>query len=235
MIVGAKLYYLDETPSTQDYALSLTPGAPDGTVVLANQQTAGRARKNRPWYSPEGGIWMSVYFKTDQIAAVSLLNGVAVCEAMHDYDVLLGLKWPNDLMLNGRKVGGLLCTPCAQGAVIGIGLNLNVRRFPPELQGKATSIFLETRRCFEKMMVFRSICRELERYYLFLKEQRFSEIVLGWRNYTVMLGRNVSVTQGDQVSSGRVIDISSDGALVLLQADGSVVRVSEGDCVMNGG
>ncbi|MEO0095659.1 MAG: biotin--[acetyl-CoA-carboxylase] ligase [candidate division WOR-3 bacterium] len=231
MIIGSKLYYLDEVDSTNEYAKKIINGASEGTVVLADVQTAGKGRLNRQWFSPEGGIYMSVILFTDKPLLIPILAGVAVCETFYNnYDILLGLKWPNDILLNDKKVAGILVEIVDIAIILGIGINLNIREFPPELKDIASSIFLETRKMFDKMMVYNDLCREVDHHYKMLKNGETNEILNRWRKFTIMFGKNVVIETPEKVVSGKVIDIAGNGALVLTLANGKIERILVGDC-----
>ncbi len=230
MIIGSKLYYEDEVDSTNIYAKSLLNTASDGTIVLADLQTAGKGRLDRPWYSPVGGIWMSVILKPEKPNLIPVLTSVSLCETFSTYDILLGLKWPNDVMLNKKKVAGILCEVVDQSVIVGIGLNLNIKEFPPELRNTATSIFIETKKSFDKMAVFQMLCKEIDYNYMMLKGDHVSHLLTKWRHYTIMLGKDVTIELPGGKVTGRVLDISSDGGLVIMKPDNTIERILAGDC-----
>uniref|UniRef100_A0A7C4TGI1 biotin--[biotin carboxyl-carrier protein] ligase n=1 Tax=candidate division WOR-3 bacterium TaxID=2052148 RepID=A0A7C4TGI1_UNCW3 len=229
MVIGSKLHYLDEIDSTNEYAKRILDKATEGTVVLADIQTSGKGRLDRKWYSPEGGIYLSVILFTDRPLLIPILGGVAVCETFNNYGILLGLKWPNDVMLNEKKVAGILSEVIDTKVILGIGINLNNSKFPVELSDIATSIFIETRKKIDKMSIYRTLCLELDRYYSFLKANNTTEILQKWRDYTIMFSRNVRVELPDRVVLGRAIDIGGDGSLVLMLPDGKIERILAGD------
>jgi len=233
MIVGCKVYHLDEVNSTNEYAKSLTNRAPEGAVILADLQTAGKGRLDRKWYSPEGGIWMSVILRPQKPNLIPVIGGIAICEAFNSYDILLGLKWPNDVLLNNKKVAGILTENVDGTSILGIGINLNIYEFPTELRSIASSIIIETEKNLDKMEVFYTICKELDTYYFMLTNNRIPEILLKWRLYTIMFGKAVRVVFPDRVIVGRFIDISSDGSLVIASSpDGKIERVIGGECLI---
>lgn len=229
-MVGSQIYFFDEIDSTNEYAKRILRDAREGAVVYAEVQTEGRGRMGRKWFSPEGGIYMSVILFPDKPLLIPVLTGVAICEVFNAYDILLGIKWPNDLLLNEKKVAGILIEIIDNAVIIGMGINLNIAEFPDELKNTATSIFLETKKRFDKMMIYNDICRELERAYDLLKKNNVNEILQRWRNYTVMFGKTVSIETADRVITGRVIDIGGNGALILSLPDGKIEKVIAGEC-----
>ncbi|MBN2621033.1 biotin--[acetyl-CoA-carboxylase] ligase [candidate division WOR-3 bacterium] len=231
MLISTKLYYLDAVNSTNEYAKELlTKGVPEGTVVLADAQTEGKGRFGKQWYSPEGGLWMSAILHPSNPTLIPIAAAVAVCEALHINGILPGIKWPNDIILNGKKIAGILVEIIDEWIVVGIGLNLNIRKFPEELVDTASSVFLETKKHLEKKMVFDHICKHLDDSYIMLQNNQGAELLTKWRHYTILLGQKVTIEMGDTVIHGKVLDISSDGALVVMNSDGKIQRVPGGVC-----
>ncbi len=230
MIIGSKLHYFDEIDSTNDYARKIVDESTDGTVVLADVQTAGKGRLDNKWYSPDGGLYLSVILVTDKPLLVPILAAVAICETFSHYDIILGIKWPNDILLNGKKIAGILCEAVDMKVILGIGINLNINEFPLELRNTATSIFLETKKRFDKMMIYNELCSELENYYNMLRADRVRDILQQWRNYTIMFGKTVAIETPEKVITGRVIDIGGNGSLILVLPDGRIEKVLAGEC-----
>ncbi len=230
MLIGCKLYYFDSIDSTNEYAKSLIDKAPEGTVILADQQTEGKGRFEKKWYSPADGIWMSVILRPPNNSLVSIAAGISVCEALHMMGVLPGLKWPNDILLNDKKIGGILTEIVDDAVILGIGVNLNIRKFPKELMSIASSVFLETKKHLDKKMVFDLICKQFDDSYAVLKSNKATRLLEKWRHYTVVLGQEVTIEIGDNELTGRVLDISRDGGLVIMLPDRKVERVLGGVC-----
>ena len=235
MLIGCKLYYFDSIDSTNEYAKSLINKAPEGTVILADQQTEGKGRFEKKWYSPADGIWMSVILRPPDISLISIAAGISVCEGLHMMGILAGLKWPNDILLNGKKIGGILTEIVDETVILGIGLNLNIRRFPKELMSIASSVFLETKKHLDKKMVFDLICKQLDDWYAVLKSSKIKRLLEKWRLYTVLLGQEVTIEMGEKELTGRVLDISNDGGLMLMLPNRKVERVLGGVCHLKRG
>jgi BirA family biotin operon repressor/biotin-[acetyl-CoA-carboxylase] ligase len=230
MLVGSKLYYFDEIDSTNEYAKTLLKDAPEGAVILVDQQTAGRARFGKKWFSPEGGLWMSVILYPPDHSLIAIIAGVAVCKTLHMNGILPGIKWPNDIMLNGKKIGGILTEVIDNAVVLGIGINLNIRKFPDELKDTASSVFLETKKHLEKKNVFDMLCRRLDDCYKLLKEKHIRDLLTEWRHYTILLGQEVVIEMLDKKLTGKVLDISNDGALIIMDQERKIQRVVAGVC-----
>lgn len=230
MLIGSKLYYFDSLESTNEYAKTLIKDAPEGAVILVDQQTGGRGRFGKQWYSPEGGIWMSVILRPPDPSLITIIAGIAVCRALHMNGVLPGIKWPNDIVLNGKKIGGTLTEIIDKTVILGIGVNLNIREFPDELEATASSVFLETKKHLEKKMVFDTLCKQLDDCYIMLKQNKVTDLLTEWRHYTILLGQQVVIEMPDKELSGKVLDISRDGALIVMRSDGKIMRVVAGVC-----
>lgn len=230
MIIGSKLYYFDTISSTNDYAKTLLYEAPDGTVILSDEQTDARGRHGTSWYSPPGGLWMSVLLHPSKDTLVSIAAGVAVCTSLHTFGITPGLKWPNDIMLNRKKIGGILTEIIDDNVIVGIGVNLNIRKFPQELRGIASSVFLETKKHLDKKMFFDLLCKELDDCYGMLNHNQIRDILSKWRDYTILLGQHVTIQSGEGTIDGKVLDIGLNGALIVLRPDGSIEHVAAGTC-----
>ena len=232
MAIGAKFYQLGEVDSTNEYAKRIMNEAPEGTVVIADVQTAGKGRMGRRWFSPEGGIWMSVVLDGCDGGLIPLAAGVAICEAFQPYGIDLGIKWPNDVLLKGKKIAGVLVDVIEERTIMGIGINLNVREFPDELKEKASSILIETNKHLDAQDLYHDLCRAIEDNYQLVKEQRIDELLGKWQCHSVMTGRHVRIEQPDRIVIGRVLDIDRQGALVIMQYDNTVEHIIAGDCAL---
>lgn len=230
MIVGRKFYQLTEIGSTNDYVKSELSDAPEGTVVIADVQTAGKGRMGRDWYSPEGGLWMSVLLQLSKNCLIPLTAGVAICEAFHNYGIRPNIKWPNDILLHGKKIAGILTEVINDKVILGMGINLNVRQFPDGLIDKASSVLIETRNHFDAQTFCHHLCKTLDENYRILKDEQVDTLLAKWRNYSVMLGRDVTVKLPDRTVFGRVLDIDRRGGLIVVCADYGVEHIIAGEC-----
>ncbi|MDY0212754.1 MAG: biotin--[acetyl-CoA-carboxylase] ligase [Desulfuromonadaceae bacterium] len=205
-------------------------GAPEGSVVVAECQTSGRGRMGRSWSSPPGvNVYTSVVLRPilalSEATQLTFLAAVAVARAIEKVcDVRVSVKWPNDILLNGKKIAGLLneLTAETEGihyVVLGIGVNLNMEesQFPPDLRYPATSVLLETGQRVDRVAFIRTLFTELDALYVLLLERGFAPIRLAWEALFDLVGSAVSVDDGGVgVSvSGVVIGIAADGALLL--------------------
>jgi BirA family biotin operon repressor/biotin-[acetyl-CoA-carboxylase] ligase len=240
-LLKGPIHYFDSLPSTNDLAKELgARGAPEGTLVVAEGQSRGRGRLGREWNSPPGvGLYVSVLLRpplppTD-LPQITLTAAVAVVRALRQAGgVSAGLKWPNDLVLAGKKLGGILTEMETESdqiryLVVGLGLNVNNRQFPAELADLATSLALTTGRTFSRLRILQVWLEELESLYQRFLAREFAAILEEWKDYTVTLGRAVRVRQGEVEICGQALEVAADGALLIQIQSGEIVRVTSGE------
>ncbi|MDD5641636.1 MAG: biotin--[acetyl-CoA-carboxylase] ligase [Syntrophales bacterium] len=237
------IHHFDSLPSTNDLAKELgSQDAPEGSLVVAESQTKGRGRLGREWDSPPGtGLYVSLLLRPPlpptEMPQITLTTAVAVVRALkRAAGVAPGIKWPNDLLLDGKKLGGILTEMETESGqirhlVVGLGLNVNNREFPPPLNRTATSLVLATGSSFCRRDILRAWLEEFEALYDFFLNQDFGVILDEWREYNVTLGQTVTVRQGPREISGLALEVATDGALLLRQRTGEVVRVTSGEIV----
>ncbi|SHJ47898.1 biotin--[acetyl-CoA-carboxylase] ligase [Propionispora hippei] len=241
-VLGKEIYWFDSIDSTSNEAKKLAAaGCPEGTLVLAEAQCTGRGRLARGWFSPRGkGIWLSVVlrppFQPYDAPKCTLMTAVALTRAIRRATgVPCGIKWPNDILYNGKKVVGILTEMSAEMdainyVVLGMGTNVNIAadEFPDELAGIATSLAEAAGRPFCRKTLLKEILAELETVYLEVSRSGFDSILKEWRRLSVTLGQTVQVVGPDKQFSGLAVDIDASGAL-LVQTDGSLETVIAGD------
>jgi BirA family biotin operon repressor/biotin-[acetyl-CoA-carboxylase] ligase len=239
--VGQVIHHREELPSTNDLARELAEdGAGHGEVVVAERQTAGRGRRGRGWVSPaRRNLAFSVVLRPDlpvaRAAEVTLVAAVAVCDALRQAGVEAGIKWPNDLLVRGRKIAGILTelaaeTDRVQWVVVGIGVNVNAREedFPEALRGQVTSILLERGQTAPRALFAAACLASLEGWLDRHAEEGFAPVRAAWRERSVTLGQQVQVrTDGGDVA-GLAEDIDEGGALLVRTSEG-LERLHSGD------
>ena len=238
--VGKDLRYYREVKSTNEKAMEIAATCGNGTVVLAEVQTGGRGRLSRSWRSPPGGIWMSLILKPKmplaQAYRINMAVGVAIARTLiRLYGIRPGIKWPNDILINERKLCGILIEVSAEidrleYAVVGIGINANVNvdDFPDDWN--ATSLSREIGGQVSRTQLIQALLLEIEKAY---NQIGSTEICSEWRDRSVTLGRCVRVTSLEGDLEGYAVSLSEDGALEieLLGEPGTVRRIVAGDCV----
>ncbi|MFK7695729.1 biotin--[acetyl-CoA-carboxylase] ligase [Paenibacillus sp. HJGM_3] len=237
--MGRRLKLLDEVDSTQTVAHQLAlEGADEGTLVVAEQQLAGRGRMGKAWHSPKGkGIWMSLVLRptipmhfTPQL---TLLTAVAVCRAIRKLaGVPAAIKWPNDILIEGRKVCGILLESVAEDerlryviAGIGISVNLEQDDYPDELRPIATSLRLAAGREIDRIALLTLVLEEFEALYTLYHEHGFEPIRTSWEALTMSLGGQVRANTAKGTITGTALAIDEMGALIVETEAGDTIKL----------
>jgi BirA family biotin operon repressor/biotin-[acetyl-CoA-carboxylase] ligase len=244
--VGRDIRVFEETSSTNDVAEKLArDGVKEGVVVFAESQTRGRGRLGRKWISPpRKGLWFSVLLRPDlrpQAATqLTVAAATALLRAIRDQTGLTPeIKWPNDILIRGRKVAGVLTELSAEldhikHVILGIGVDVNLAasEFSTELRKLATSLKIEGGRHIQRAELAARILRELDRDYERLRVHRFQAIADEWEEHCTTLGRRVSIHFGDRTLQGHAEALDEDGALLLRTQHGRLERVIGGDVTL---
>ena len=241
--VGRRIVYLTSTTSTMDVARQgAEAGAPDGTIVFAEEQTKGRGRFDRAWVSPSGkNLYLTLVIRPPlgRLRSLGIIAPLAVALAVEDSTGLRPrIKWPNDVLIDGRKLSGVLIESEISGsaveyALVGPGINVNFDiKQSPEIAAIATSIKRELGREASREELLAAFLNHFEALY--------EDAVAGddvpfysWKDRLVTLGRDVTATGGGTVIKGRAVDVAEDGALLIQQPNGKKVRVDAGDVTLS--
>ena len=234
--IGRDMHYYPSVDSTNRVAKALAyHGAQDGTIVVAEEQTGGKGRLERNFFSPRGkGIWFSVVlrpnFSPHEAPKFTLMAAVAVAEAMARFNLQAQIKWPNDILFDGRKLVGILTEMSGEIGkiayiVIGVGINVNINRdeFPEDLRPVAASLSEMSGETISRVELFRAVLEEFDKLYAIVNSSGFDKVIELWRNYNVTLGKNVRViaaVDGGESFTGKAVDLDSSGALVVETSDG---------------
>ncbi|MBO8162968.1 MAG: biotin--[acetyl-CoA-carboxylase] ligase [Brevibacillus sp.] len=241
--IGHTVYAYDTVVTTQQLAHEAAgKGAPEGTLVVADQQTGGRGRLGRVWHSPKGtGIWMSLilrpHIELTRAPQMTLLTAVAMARAVQSETGLEAqIKWPNDILINEKKVCGILTELNAESdrinyLVIGIGINVNQQPqdYPPELRSTATSLRIEAGQPFHRAMLIQTFCKQFEQLYREYLEHGFAPIKARWEAYATTLGKMLTVRTQHTTIEGRAVGLDPDGVLVVEDRDGVRHKVYSAD------
>lgn len=236
-VIGRDIYFKESLDSTQNFIQDLgRQGFREGAVVVACRQTKGRGCRGRSWASPPGGVYFSCLLRPKAILLrnvswLSLVAALACLEAVAKISRLkLRVKWPNDIFLAGKKLGGALCEvdACAQKinfAAVGIGLNVNTTELPPE----ATSLFLHTGKNFSENLIIQEVLGQIEKYYLKMEKGKSRELMNQWQKYCFFKGSRLKVKTLGRKVKGKACGIDREGRLLLRLDDGRVEAISGGD------
>jgi BirA family transcriptional regulator, biotin operon repressor / biotin---[acetyl-CoA-carboxylase] ligase len=235
--IGQKVLVFPSLSSTMDIARQeALNNAPEGTAIIAERQTAGRGRLKRTWQTPEGNIAVSVilYPPREHLHSLIMLASLAVLNSLQSVTKLkCRLKWPNDVLINDKKVCGILIETKTQVdkldyAIFGIGINVNMKvKDYPELQSTATSLADELGKPVSRAKLLQQLFRELERLYLGMLSGK--SLFPEWRDNLGTIGKSVRIQSGDSVYEGTAESVGEDGCLILRRDDGSLMKVTIGD------
>jgi BirA family biotin operon repressor/biotin-[acetyl-CoA-carboxylase] ligase len=245
-VVGRDIRVFHETTSTNDVVEKLArDGVAEGAVVFAESQTKGRGRLGRKWVSPPGlGLWFSVLLRPKlrptAITQITIIAATATARALRSLTSLpIEIKWPNDLLVRGRKLMGVLTELSAEVDTvkhvtlgIGVDVNLPATALPSELRKIATSLRIETEHVWQRAEVAAAILRELDADYRRIRLGQFRAVADEWEANCATLGENVTVSIGDRKIPGRVEALDDDGALLLRTQHGRLERIIGGDVLV---
>jgi BirA family biotin operon repressor/biotin-[acetyl-CoA-carboxylase] ligase len=242
-VIGRDIQVFHETTSTSDVVEKLArDGVKEGVVVFAESQTKGRGRLGRKWISPSRkGLWFSVLLRPDMLpqeaTRITIAGATALARAIREQTGLTAqIKWPNDILISGKKVAGSLTELSAEldhvkYVILGIGLNVNMSLsdFPSDLRKIVTSLRIESGRAIQRAELCAAILRELDRDYTRVCAGKFEAVADEWERLCCTLGHNIGIRIGDRVLHGRAEALDSGGALLLRTEHGRLERIIGGD------
>lgn len=243
--VGREIHYFQALSSTNTVAKEQAKkGAKEGTVIVAETQAQGHGRLNRPWISPKDGLWLSIIL-TPKIAVeeaqkITLIASVAVAKTLHrQYGLNTEIKWPNDVLIHGKKVCGILAEASVNEKnvkiiVVGIGINANftIEALPDNLWMTATTLKEILRKNVDLEILVCALLKEFEECYQLFKEEKFEKLLEEWRKMAGFLGKKIEVTSFGEKRKrlvGKAIDMDESGALIVELEDGKRKIVLSGD------
>ncbi|MHB8062175.1 MAG: biotin--[acetyl-CoA-carboxylase] ligase, partial [Ruminiclostridium sp.] len=247
-IIGNEIIHFQEIDSTNNYAKKIAnDGCPHGTIVVSEKQTFGRGRVGREWksYNSEG-LWFTIVLRPDlepeNVQIVTLAASVAVVEGILEAQgIVCGIKWPNDIILDACKLGGILTELSAEPGhinyvVVGIGVNINqdYSTFEDEIKDRATSLKMHMGKLVSRVRVLESILTKFEDMYNIILQGNIQEIINKWSKYSVTLGKEVKIIFKNIEYNGLAQSIASDGKLVVKCNDGVVREISAGEIQVRG-
>lgn len=241
--IGKKIFYYENIDSTNTAAKE-NYTEPDGTVFIAEHQEKGRGRLSRNWDSePMSGIYMTILLKPEispyAVSQITLVAGLAVTAAIEKLSrEPVYIKWPNDVVIHGKKVCGILTELTAEEnrinyAVVGIGINVNTKKFSDELKEKATSLFMENNKMFNRSELAATVLSEFEKYYTLFLKKGFSEILEDYSKKCITIGREVEVITPAVKYQAIAQGIDEEGRL-LIKRNGRVEAINSGEVSVRG-
>lgn len=237
VLVGKQIYFYPSVTSTMEIARKLAKeGATDGTVVIAEKQTAGRGRLDRTWLSPENNLAMSIILhpSLNRLPQLIMIASVAVVRAIKNITgIKAQIKWPNDVMIKDKKVCGILIENEVKGntvnfSIIGIGININLNPIDfPEISSIATSMSQEMGREIARHELAGAVLSDLEK--LYLQVQSGTSVYQEWQKRLETIGKVIKVQSGELIDQGKAEAVTEDGNLILRHSDGSFSKITAGD------
>jgi BirA family biotin operon repressor/biotin-[acetyl-CoA-carboxylase] ligase len=246
--IGTKTHLFSNVDSSNTVAFQLAlKGASEGEVVVVDSQTAGKGRMGRRWESPTGvNIYLSIIlrplFPPSKIPLITLMTAIACVEAIEEVTQMLpAIKWPNDLLLGEKKLGGILTEADMEMdrinfVIVGIGINVNMRSsaFPPSIRDTATSLREALGRQVSRVLLIQVLLRKFEQWYTRFKEGRGEAIKGRWEELARIRGKEVTIDFMGETVQGHALEIDADGALLVQEAGGEVKRIVAGDVHVRG-
>ena len=245
--MGRSIYYFNSIDSTNKKAKEVAQDEQEGTVIIAEEQTAGKGRMGRSWVSPKGkGIWMSLILKPTmepmKVPKLTLIGAAAVHKALENMKIKAQVKWPNDVLIDGKKICGILTEMSGElnmvnYVIMGIGINVNLdeKDIPDQLKDKATSLKISTGKEINRKELTANILNEFEKLYISFKEKdQMNEVLKICRENSILLGEEVKIIRGNDVRIGKAIDINENGELLIKFEGDKVESIIAGEVSLRG-
>jgi len=245
-VIGRQIRHFDSTASTgwiaKKLAAETDPEKLHGMVIIAEEQTGGVGRLGRAWVSPAGGIWLTILLKPkiplDHLFMITMAGSVAIARAIRkEYGIGALIKWPNDIFIGDKKVGGLLLELTAEAdtvhyALLGIGIdaNISLAELSSPLKDILTSLEAEVGHEVDRVALLARVLREFELRYQQLEDGEYDSIIREWKSLSMTIDQRVVIKTINKTFAGEAIDIDAHGALIIRKDNGKVERVIAGDC-----
>ena len=237
---GRKWHFLPETDSTNAEIIRhiSSHSSEEELVVIADSQTGGKGRSGRVWHSAPGkGIYLSMLIRPnlspEKLPIVTLMAGLATAIAVNEFiPQPAQLKWPNDLLLNNKKIAGVLCEYHATkfpAVIIGIGINVNQTEFPSDIKEIATSLKLEASLEINRTTLIRQLVTQLDFQYSELKNNKTQTLIDNWTRHSYLFGKTISIKKGDQIITGKALRLDPLGRLIILNESGKEIALDSGE------
>lgn len=243
-IIGNKIIHFETIGSTNDYGKEVASNENDGTVIISEEQTKGRGRLGRQWYSKSyDGIWMSIILKPSlmpyKAPFITLIAGASIAKALNDLGIKTSIKWPNDVILNDKKISGILTELSAEieqinYIVLGIGINVKTMEFSKEISNIATSLYKENYKV-SRVDIVKNILEEFEKlYFKYVNENSKEETLDICRKYSAIIGKEIYLVKNENMELVKCLDINEDGNLIVKRKDNTIKEIVSGEVSIRG-
>lgn len=244
--IGEKIYVFKEVMSTNTIAKFFAENqSNNGIVIISEKQTNAKGRSGKPWVSPIGGVWLSIVLNPNvdqtKLPLITLATGVAVDNTFKRLGIENAeIKWPNDLLINDKKVCGILIESIAkfnavESVIVGVGINVNIDmdQLPEDLREGSTSLKNETGKEFDENLVIKIFLEEFEKIFGMFINEEYETILKLWRKNAYTIGKIVEVKKPfSKPFDAYVVGINKDGVLVVEKMDGTLEKVISGECII---
>lgn len=239
--IGKNIIFFDSIDSTNTYAKNLAyEGAKEGTVIISNTQINGKGRLEKQWISEkDSGIYMSIILRPNieliNCNQITLITSIALCRVLKSLNLETYIKWPNDIILNNKKISGILIELSAEiekvnYIIVGVGINVNNKSIDENIKDKATSIFLETKNIFSRVQIIQSFLFEFEKMYTqYIKNSNFNEFLDEYKELCINLGKEVKIFSKDKEDFGKIVGITEYGQLIFLNNKNEEIKIISGE------
>ena len=245
--MGRKIYYHDTIDSTNMMARVIARKEEEGVIIVAEEQIEGIGRLGRAWISPKKkGIYFSLILKPQvpptEVAKLTLIGAAAVHLALNEIGIYSEIKWPNDIVIKGKKICGILTEMSSElnminNIIMGIGINVNLEgnEIPEDLRHKATSLKIESKSEVDRKKLFAEVLNQFEKLYIPFKDNgKISNAIEISRKNSAVIGKDVWITNGQNKRRGKAMDINEAGELLVEFEDGKIERVFSGEISIRG-
>lgn len=244
--IGRDIYIFKEVMSTNTVAKFFAEnGCRDGTVIISEKQTNAKGRSGKAWESPLGGVWLSIvlnpYVDQTKLPIITLATGLAVEKTFERLGITNAeIKWPNDILINDKKVCGVLIESIAkfnsiEHVIVGVGIdaNLDIESLPEELQDGTTSLNVETGKEIDENLLIKTFLEEFEKVCRTFIRENYESILKEWRKHAYTIGKNVEIREPfGKTYEGYVVGIDKQGVLIIEKPDGELKKVISGECII---
>jgi BirA family biotin operon repressor/biotin-[acetyl-CoA-carboxylase] ligase len=246
--IGRNVFYFHTLDSTNVKAKELAlKDAPEGTIIISEEQTSGKGRLGRIWVSPKyKGIWISIILKPDidplRVPRITQIGAAAVIKTCEAFNIKAHVKWPNDIVLNNKKICGILTEMSGElnkvnYVVMGIGINANIDKedFSDELKSKATSISIETGKNIKRKEFVSILLNKFEELYEeFVKEDSIKTSVSICKENSILMGKEIKIINRDKETLAKAVDLDESGQLIVQLENGSIHKIFSGEVSIRG-
>lgn len=242
--IGKNIIHFDTIGSTNDYGKEIAGKEIEGTVIISEEQTKGKGRLGRNWHSKAGeGIWMSIILKPDmtpyKAPFITLIAGASIVKALNELGIEASIKWPNDIIVNGRKICGILTELSAEierinHIVLGMGINVKTMDFSPEISDIATSLSKEGYD-LSRVEIVKCILEQFEKLYMdYVENDSTYETIKVCKQYSAVIGKEVYAIRGENKELVKCLDLDENGNLIVRNSNGEVKEIMSGEISIRG-